>query len=116
MPGLFVVGEAGGLALVRNAIEQGRKAVEQIAERLPQRPKHDEAVDVLIVGAGPSGLSAALAAVERGLRHRVIEQEETLGGSLLHYPRRKLVLIQPVDVPLHGRLNRNEYRRRTSSS
>jgi thioredoxin reductase/ferredoxin len=109
VPGLFVVGEAGGLALVRNAIEQGRKAVEQIAERLPPRPKHDEAVDVLIVGAGPSGLSAALAAVERNLRHRVIEQEETLGGSLLHYPRRKLVLIQPVDVPLHGRLNRNEY-------
>jgi len=108
VPGLFVVGEAGGLALVRNAIEQGRRAVEQIAERLPPRPK-DDAVDVLIVGAGPSGLSAALAAVQRGLRHRVIEQEETLGGSLLHYPRRKLVLIQPVDVPLHGRLSRNEY-------
>ena len=108
VPGLFVVGEAGGLALVRNAIEQGRRAVEQIAERLPRRAK-DEALDVLIVGAGPSGLSAALTAVQRGLRHRVIEQEETLGGSLLHYPRRKIVLIQPVDVPLHGRLSRNEY-------
>jgi thioredoxin reductase len=39
----------------------------------------------------------------------VVEQEETLGGSLLHYPRRKLVLIQSVEVPLHGRLSREEY-------
>ena len=61
-------------------------------------------MDVLIVGAGPAGLSAALAATERGLSHLVLEQEGDLGGSLLHYPRRKMVLLQPVDLPLHGRL------------
>ena len=61
------------------------------------------------MGAGPAGLSAALACAERGLTHLVLEQEPDLGGSLLHYPRRKMVLLQPVDLPLHGRIEREEY-------
>jgi thioredoxin reductase (NADPH) len=66
---------------------------------------------VVIVGAGPAGLAAALACVERGLSHVVLEQESDLGGSLLHYPRRKMVLLQPVDLPLHGTLAREEYQK-----
>jgi thioredoxin reductase/Pyruvate/2-oxoacid:ferredoxin oxidoreductase delta subunit len=111
-PGLFLAGEVRGLALVRNAIGQGRRVVERIAERLGSLPPAPEGgVDVIIAGAGPAGLSAALACTERGIRHLVLEQEADLGGSLLHYPRRKMVLLQPVDLPLHGRLNREEYQK-----
>jgi thioredoxin reductase/ferredoxin len=111
-PGLFLAGEVGGLALVRNAIGQGRRVVERIAERgAAAPPLRADAVEVLIVGAGPAGLSAALACVERGLSHLVLEQEPDLGGSLLHYPRRKMVLLQPVELPLHGRLSREEYQK-----
>ena len=111
-PGLFLAGEVRGLALVRNAIGQGRKVVERIAGRLESLPRAPEGtVDVLIAGAGPAGLSAALAATERGLSFLVLEQEGDLGGSLLHYPRRKMVLLQPVDLPMHGRLNREEYQK-----
>jgi thioredoxin reductase/NAD-dependent dihydropyrimidine dehydrogenase PreA subunit len=111
-PGLFLAGEVRGLALVKNAIGQGRKVVDRIADRIATLPKAPEGtVDVLIAGAGPAGLSAALAATERGLSFLVLEQESDLGGSLLHYPRRKMVLLQPVDLPLHGRLKREEYQK-----
>src|SRR5688572_6578478 len=111
-PGLFLAGEVRGLALVRNAIGQGRKVIERIAERVKDLPPAPEGTsDVLIVGAGPAGLSAALAATERGLSFLVLEQEGDLGGSLLHYPRRKMVLLQPVDLPLHGRLSKEEYQK-----
>ncbi len=111
VPGVFVVGELGGLALIRNAIGQGRRAVERIAQRKRGAPPHaaNGAVDVLIVGAGPAGLSAALAAVEKGLSYVVLEQEQDLGGTVLHYPRRKLVLVQEVELPMGGRLKSAEY-------
>ena len=108
-PGLFLAGEVGGLALVRNAIAQGRGVIDRVA----QRPRSTEpgVLDVVVVGAGPAGLAASLAATERGLRHVVVEQEADLGGSLLHYPRRKMVLLQPVELPLHGPVGAGEYQK-----
>lgn len=105
VPGLYVVGELGGLSLVRNAAFQGRKVIEQ----LPRWEKTPGILDVAIVGAGPAGLSAGLTAATSGLSYAVFEREETLGGSLLHYPRRKMVLTQRVELPPWGSLDREEY-------
>lgn len=107
VPSLYIVGELGGLSLVRNAASQGRKVVERLAR---QRISGDPGVlDVAIVGAGPAGLSAGLTAATSGLTYVVFEREENLGGSLLHYPRRKMVLTQPVDLSPWGALDREEY-------
>jgi thioredoxin reductase len=112
VPGLFLAGEVRGLALVKNAIGQGRRVIERIAARRGAlAAAAADVLDVVIVGAGPAGLSAALAAVEQGLSHAVLEQEADLGGSLLHYPRRKMVLLQPVELPLHGQLRAEEYQK-----
>jgi len=109
IPGLFIVGELGGLSLVRNAVDQGRRVIEHIAERAAAHaPALDGLLDVVIVGAGPSGLSAALAATTRGLTHQVLEREADLGGSLLHYPRRKMVLTRPLDLSPWGTLKAEE--------
>jgi thioredoxin reductase/ferredoxin len=96
VPGLYVVGELGGMGLIRNAIWQAAQAVEHIRRR--PRPAPSGGVEVLVVGAGPAGLAAALAARESRLSCRIIDQE-TLGGSMLHYPRRKLVMTHPGSLP-----------------
>jgi putative YpdA family bacillithiol system oxidoreductase len=103
--GLYIVGELGGIGLIKNAIDQGRKAVAHLAG-LPGKAV-DGAVDVAIVGAGPAGVGAALSARASGLTHVILEQDD-LGGSILHYPRQKLVLTSPVELPLYGKLTRSE--------
>jgi len=105
VPGLFIAGELGGMGLIRNAIEQGRQAIDSI-RALPGVGSGDE-LDVLIVGAGPAGFSASLAARQHGLRFETVEQD-TLGGTVSHYPRGKIVMTAPVDLPLYGRVQLRE--------
>ncbi len=106
VPGIFVAGELGGMGLIRNAIEQGRQVIESVVGALDGRTS-DEVLDVLIVGAGPAGLSASLAAKEKGLRFATIEQE-SLGGTVAHYPRGKIVMTSACTLPLYGRIPTGE--------
>jgi thioredoxin reductase (NADPH) len=110
VPGLYVAGELGGIALIRNAVEQGARAMSDIVRKIKESPRvlPEGALDVLVVGVGPSGISAALSAIEAGLRHRVIAQDD-IGGTVRHYPRRKMTLTQPVAMPLAGRMRRQQY-------
>ena len=107
VPGLFIIGELGGLALIKNAVNQGRECVDTIAKRLAARHRTPGVLDVCIVGAGPAGLSASLRAVEKGLTYVTLEQEEW-GGTVAKYPRQKVVMTSPVEFPLHGRFNKLE--------
>ena len=104
VPGIFIAGELGGMGLIRNAIKQGVQAVGSIAQR--QRGKAD--LDLVIVGAGPAGISASLAAQEAKLRYVTIEQEDSLGGTTYHYPRNKLVMTAPMKLPLIGEIKVRE--------
>jgi len=99
VPGIYIAGELGGMGLIRNAIEQGRQAVESI-QRVARANDPDQ-LDLLIVGAGPAGFSASLAALEKGLRCATIEQE-VLGGTVAHFPRGKLVMTAPARLPIVG--------------
>ncbi|MFZ5549911.1 MAG: NAD(P)-binding domain-containing protein [Pseudomonadota bacterium] len=108
VPGIFIAGELGGMGLIRKAAEQGRQAMEAIARRGRARDAGDEVLDVLIVGAGPAGLSAGLAAIEQGLRYRIVEQESSLGGSIFHYPRQKIAMTAPVRLALVGQVRLRE--------
>lgn len=105
VPGVFIAGELGGMGLIRNAIEQGRQAMQSVV-KLVQTP-HQNELDVLIVGAGPAGLCGTLAATEAKLRYATVEQEE-LGGTVAHFPRRKLVMTQPAVLPIVGKMRFKE--------
>jgi thioredoxin reductase/NAD-dependent dihydropyrimidine dehydrogenase PreA subunit len=97
--GLYIAGELGGMGLIRNAIKQGRLAVEHAARHLSARAPAD--VDILIVGAGSAGLSASLAAIATKRSYLCIEQN-SVGGTIYNFPRQKVVMTQPADVPLVG--------------
>jgi thioredoxin reductase/NAD-dependent dihydropyrimidine dehydrogenase PreA subunit len=103
VPGIFIAGELGGMGLIRNAVEQGRQAIEAIRKLKPK----GSPLDVLIVGAGPAGFSASLASLQHKLRYVTIEQE-TLGGRVAHFPRGKIVMTQPAKLPLVGAIKFRE--------
>ncbi len=105
--GVYIAGELGGMALVKNAIRQGAAAVAAIKEEIKPDPS-SQIPDILVVGAGPAGLSAALAAKQHGLSCQVIDQNKP-GGTVLQYPRKKMVLTQPVEIPLGGWLRKSQY-------
>ncbi|MFI5370268.1 MAG: NAD(P)-binding domain-containing protein [Candidatus Eisenbacteria bacterium] len=107
VPGLYVVGELGGRGLIKNAINEGKLAIEHVARVLPPGAARADgeagAVDVAIVGSGPAGLSAALAAIQAGLTCVVLEQG-TLSDTIQRYPRQKLLFAEPIKMPLYGDL------------
>ena len=104
VPGIFIAGELGGMGLIRNAIEQGRQAMTSVTSSVSgAKHKTRDALDVVIVGAGPAGFSASLAAKKNGLRAVTLEQE-TLGGTVAHYPRGKLVMTAPAELPIYGKV------------
>lgn len=105
VPGLFIIGELGGMGLIRNAFEQGRQCIEGIARA--KRPAPAGVLDVLIVGCGPAGLSASLCCLHYGLSFRTLERED-VGGTVRYYPRKKLVMTAPLKIPGYGKLNVRE--------
>ena len=105
---LFIVGELGGLALIKNAVNQGRECVDTISQRLAamgagRRVKG--VYDVLVVGAGPAGIAASLRAIENKLSYITLERDE-VGGTVAKYPRQKLVMTSPVEFPMYGKFKK----------
>ena len=101
--GIFIAGELGGMGLIRNAATQGVQAMQSICKR--QRGEHD--LDVVIVGAGPAGIAASLMAMSNKLDFVTLEQD-TLGGTVSHYPRGKIVMTAPVKLPIIGKMHFKE--------
>ncbi len=104
--GVHVVGELGGMGLIRNATVQGL----QVSERLGQvldRTRKPSVVDVAIVGSGPAGLATAVGCQAAGLSFRVLEQG-TVGGTIANYPRQKLVMTEAVSLPVVGKIGKRE--------
>jgi putative YpdA family bacillithiol system oxidoreductase len=101
VPGIFIAGELGGIGLIKNAILQGVRTSEYIAA---QRLKQSAQFDIAIVGAGPAGIAAGLAAKKNGLTYLILEQGN-MGGTILQYPRTKIVMTSGVELPLWGNFN-----------
>ncbi len=105
VPQLYIAGELGGMGLIRKAAEQGKKALESIKAAQSQKKFP---IDVVIVGAGPAGISASLAAIEQKISYVTLEQEDSLGGSVYHYPRNKITMAGHFTLPIVGKFKLGE--------
>lgn len=101
MPGIYIAGELGGMGLIKNSVEQGQAAVENIVRAGIN--KNASTYDLIIIGAGPAGISASLMAKKHGLNFLTLDQD-TLGGTVFSFPRSKIVMTSPMDLPLHGKV------------
>jgi thioredoxin reductase/Pyruvate/2-oxoacid:ferredoxin oxidoreductase delta subunit len=101
VPGIYIAGELGGMGLVKNAVEQGRQAVENLSKAISRNQQAP--YDLAIIGAGPAGISAGLTAKKLGLNFLLLEQD-TLGGTVFTFPRQKIVMTSPMDLPLFGKV------------
>jgi thioredoxin reductase/Pyruvate/2-oxoacid:ferredoxin oxidoreductase delta subunit len=101
VPGCYIAGELGGMGLIKNAMEQGKKAVENILKKNNRNKNVD--LDLVIVGAGPAGIGASLSAKKNNLKFVTLEQD-SLGGTVFSFPRSKIIMTSPVDLPLYGKL------------
>ena len=105
IPGIFIAGELGGMGLIKNAVEQGKQAMSYLSSTI--KTKVNTKYDVVIIGAGPAGISATLEAAKRKLKFVTIEQD-TLGGTVSNFPRAKLVMTSPMEIPLYGKVKLSE--------
>jgi thioredoxin reductase/NAD-dependent dihydropyrimidine dehydrogenase PreA subunit len=110
-PGVHVVGELGGMGLIRNAMTQGVQLGRRLSSTL-ERKTMAKAVDVAIVGSGPAGIATALALREGGVTFRMLEQQ-TFGGTVAQYPRQKVVMTETLELPLVGRFGKKTISKET---
>lgn len=99
--GIYIAGELGGMGLIKNSVEQGRQAVENIVKS--GKKQHQAEYDIIVIGAGPAGISATLAAKKHHLKFLTLEQD-TLGGTIFSFPRKKIVMTTPMELPLYGKV------------
>ncbi len=101
IPGIFIAGELGGMGLIKNAVEQGKQAVENFIKK--NYNSSNAQFDLVIIGAGPAGISASLTAEKNSLKFITLEQD-SLGGTVYNFPRAKVVMTSPMDLPLWGKI------------
>ncbi len=103
--GIHIVGELGGMGLIKNAITQGLQVASRIKDTIAEVASSNAEVDVAIVGAGPAGLATALGLKEAGVSFRILDQE-SVGGTIANYPRQKVVMTEKVNLPFLGKFGK----------
>lgn len=98
--GIYAIGELGGMGLIKNAVNEGQLVIEKLKMGHVRR---NGVLDLIIVGAGPAGLSAGLAAKAAGLKAVVVEQG-VFADTIRRFPNRKIVMAEPINVPMYGSL------------
>jgi thioredoxin reductase/ferredoxin len=108
VPGLYVVGDLTGIPLLKFSADSGARAVRTIAsdpsiQRLRSDERKNQALDLVIIGAGVSGMAAALEARRQELRFELLEATEPF-STIVNFPRGKPIYAYPTEMVPEGDL------------
>ncbi len=114
VPGVYVTGDLRGMPLLKFSLDGGARAVRTIAEDPSFRggvaaamsgagPGAGEVLDLVIIGAGVSGMAAAMEARKRGLSFRLVEATEPF-STLVNFPKAKPIYTYPKAMKPAGDL------------
>ncbi len=103
IPGLYIIGDLAGAPVIKLAMAQGYEVIEHIASKSDAIGNDPDQYDLLIVGAGASGLNAALAAGENGMRFLVLDKSK-VANTIENFPEGKWVYAEPDKTVPKGKL------------
>ena len=109
VPGLYIVGDLSGIPLLKFSSDTGARAVRTVlSDEKFQRQREkgaDDAdlLDLVIVGAGVSGMAAAMEAKKAGLRFEILEASEPF-YTISNFPKGKPIYTYPTEMVPAGDL------------
>ena len=109
LPGVYIVGDLTGIPLLKFSSDTGARAVRTIVAEAAfrNRATREDVLDLVIVGAGVSGMAAALEARKQGLRFEILEATEPF-STIVNFPKGKPIYTYPKEMTPAGELQLTE--------
>ena len=112
VPGIFVTGDLTGIPLLKLAAENGQKVVRHITsadefKKLKSSNTKSGIYDIIIVGAGPAGISAGLEAQKQNINFKILESSQKY-NTIINFPKGKPIYAEPVDYKQQAELIIND--------
>ena len=102
--GVRIVGDLTGVPLLKFSADTGARAVREVLAEANFKKGGDPALlDLAIIGAGVSGISAAIEAKKAGLNFRLYESAEVF-STIKNFPRKKPIFTYPSDMVPEGEM------------
>ncbi|MBT6564323.1 MAG: NAD(P)-binding domain-containing protein, partial [Candidatus Scalindua sp.] len=108
--GVYIVGDLTGIPLLRLAADGGTKIVKQLFSDQKATSEKEESTDVydlIIVGAGPAGISAAIECKKKNINYIILESNRIL-NTIENFPKEKPITLKPDRVQLELPLEMND--------
>ncbi|MGJ8632676.1 MAG: NAD(P)-binding domain-containing protein [Luteolibacter sp.] len=106
VPGIYIVGDLTGVPLLKFSADTGARAVQSILHDSSFDKDESDTLDLAIIGAGVSGISAAIEASKAGLNYKIYESAEAF-STIRNFPRKKPIYAYPTDMVPAGEMRFN---------
>ncbi len=104
LPGVRIIGDLSGIPLLKFSADTGARAVQAILQEPDFKKGGGDTLDLVIIGGGVSGISAALEAKKAGLKFQVFEAAEPF-STIANFPKAKPIYTYPTDMKPAGEMH-----------